>query len=326
MSIRTLRRGYLLTPLVLCVSILYGGPVRAWQSTNTSAVGAGTAWNDSSDPNALYGRCGSEGSGLRAKYKHIVDVGESLENVLAITVLKCTAFTGSGPHKITCPAGTPYAYCTNTGNDGQGNDITLGVTKLDARTDPNGAYTGCATGARVNSKLGLVIAAGRDPRLVKGIVTLSCTPARQRQAVKPAPVACPSGPGPYGGYCLGTPNDGSGNAVTIGVIAAKEAGDPYALYGECHVPIEGDGVRPGFMAKSTLVTGVGHSLVSVRSIDIVECSVPSGIGAWLPDHLVTGPCATIQPGVLPPAIASRYAYCVWGTDGNGNGVLAGVNK
>jgi hypothetical protein len=322
MSTKSGSRGYLLTPLVLCAAMLAGEPVLAGHG----AESAGSAWNRSSDPNALYGQCGSAGSGLRAKYVHVHDVGESLENVLAITVLKCAAFSASGPHKIACPAGSPYAYCTNTGNDGLGNDITLGVTKLDARTDPNGIYTGCPTGARVKPKLGLVIAAGRDPRLVKGIVTLSCTASRQRQSARPVPVACPAGPGPYGGNCLATPNDGFGNAVTIGVIAAKEAGDPYALYGECLFPLDGDGVRPGFMAKSTLVAGVGRSVASVRSIDIVECSAPSGLGAWFPNHLESGPCGTIQPGFLPPGIASRYQYCVWGTDGKGNGVVAGINR
>lgn len=324
MSTKSSPRSLPLTPLVLCAGLLFSEPALPWQGS--SAADAGTAWNHSSDPNALYGKCRSDGSGLRAKFNHLVTLGEALENVLAITVLKCSPFTGEGTHKIPCPTGTPYAYCTHTGNDGLGNDIKLGVTKLDARTDPNGLYTGCANKAHLKPKLDLITSAGYDPRMVKGIVTLACAPAKKRKASKPVPVACPSGPGPYGGYCLGTPNDGYGNAVMIGVIAAREAGDPYGLYGECHVPLGSKGGKPGFMAKASLVTSVGRSLATVRSIDIVDCSAPSGLGGWFPNHLETGPCATIQPGYLPPAIASRYEYCVWGTDAKGNGIVAGVNR
>lgn len=319
-----LKRDFLFTPLMLCASILCSAQAFAWHSSNTG--NAGTAWNASSDPNALYGKCRSEGSGMRAKYNHIVDVGESLVDVLAITVLNCSAFSGGGSQKVSCPAGSPYAYCTRTGNDGLGNDITLGVTKLDARTDPNGVYTGCRDGARLQSKLGLITWAGGDPRLVKGIVTLACSMAKKHKATKPVPVACPAGPDPYGNYCLSTPNDGFGNAVTIGVIAAKEAGDPYGLYGECHIPLASEGIRPGFLAKASLVTRVGRSMATVRSIDMINCSAPGGFGGGFPNDLRSGSCATIEPGFLPPAIANRYEYCVWGTDEKGNGVVAGVNK
>lgn len=308
MSTKSSPRGRTLTSLVLTASMLFSEQALAGQDSGTA--GTGTGWNYSSDPNALYGKCRSDGSGLRAKFNHLATLGETLENVLAITVLKCSPFTGEGTHKMPCPSGSPYAYCTHTGNDGLGNDIKLGVTKLDARTDPNGLYTGCATGAHLNPKIDLVRAAGWDPRMVKGIVTLACAPAKKPKASKPAPVACPSGPGPYGGHCLGTPNDGHGNAVTIGVIAVKEAGDPYGLYGECHVPLGAEGGKPGFMAKATLVTSVGRSLAAVRSIDIVDCSAPGGLGGWFPNHLESGPCGTIQPGYLPPAIAGRYEYCV----------------
>jgi hypothetical protein len=86
-----------------------------------------TGWNWSPDPNAQYGLClsGSIGSALGLKMGHVYAVGETAENILAITVLNCTPFSGGGAHKVPCPSGSPYAFCTNTGNDGLGNNVTL---------------------------------------------------------------------------------------------------------------------------------------------------------------------------------------------------------
>ena len=66
---------------------------------------------------------------------------------LLITVLDCGPSGGGGaPEKVSCPADSLYAYCINTGNDGIGQDVSLGVLKFDAKTDPNGLYTSCPSG------------------------------------------------------------------------------------------------------------------------------------------------------------------------------------
>ncbi|PTQ83581.1 hypothetical protein C8R28_102316 [Nitrosomonas ureae] len=307
-SSRSIAKGF-----VLCVVIFY----------STLSFAGGTGWNNSSDPYALYGLClsGSIGSALGSKQFIITGIGETLTNVLAITVLDCKPFSGGGTQKVACPPDSPYAYCTNTGNDGGGNNLSLGVLKLNAKTDPNGLYTGCPGGAQLKPKLSLIKRV-RDPRLIKGAVTLSCDTATVANSTKAAVVDCPTGPDPYD-YCLSTPNDGSGNAVTIGVVAAKDAGDPYGLYGECNTTPSAYGIEKGFKSKATLVTSVGLSMDTVRSIDLIGCNAPVGIGSWFPENMVTGSCSEIP---IPLAWANRYSYCIWGTDDKGNGVVAGVNQ
>ena len=290
---------------------------------NTQLFATGTAptgYNQISDPNALYGFCTPNGSALGTKTSHVAFLGESLVDVLAITVLDCGPFSGGAPEKITCPANSPYAFCTNTGNDGLGNNVTLGVLKFDAKTDPNGLYTNCPSGAQLKSKLSLI---GGERRWIKGIVTLACESSHVGSKTKPERVACPDGPNPYD-FCVSTANDGFGNAVTIGVVKAKDAGDPYGMYGQCHTNISSFGIKPGFMPKASLVTSVGLSMETVRSIDIIVCNQPGGIGSWLPDNLVTGSCSEILAGIIPGV--NRYNYCIWGTDKKGNGLIAGVNQ
>jgi hypothetical protein len=198
-------------------------------------------------------------------------------------------------------------------NDGQGNDVILGVLKIDTITDPNASYTGCPSGSQLRPKINLVKGARIDPRRIKGIVTLTCT---QPTPTPPTVVACPSGPSPYS-YCLETPNDGFGNAVTIGVVRVTDAGDPYGLYGECNTTLTAYGIQPGFLSKSSLVTAVGRSLDNVRTIDLIACSATA---YGVPDHLEIVPCG--DPGL--GTLGSRYDYCIFGTDAKGNGVNAGV--
>lgn len=286
-----------------------------------SAAAQPTSWNNLPDPYGLYGLCSATNSAIRNKASHVFEVGESLVNVLAITVLNCTAYSGGGgTNKVSCPDGSPYAYCTRNYNDGGGNDILLGILKTDSAADPNGAYTGCPDGAKLQSKLRLIKLANKDPRLLKGIVTLNCGAATQAKQTKPTQVACPSGPNPYS-LCLNTPNDGFGNAVTIGVVSTRDQGDAYGLYGECEGAVNTYGILPGFYPKSSLVTGVGRSLASVRTIDLLGCGVPSGMN--LPENLHAGSCSEIG---LNSAWAEHYNYCIWGTDEKGNGVVAGVNQ
>lgn len=279
-----------------------------------------TQWNNSPDPQALYGLClsGSIGSGIRSKPGRIYEVNETLTNVLAISVLQCTPFTGGGSVKISCPPNSPYAYCVNSGNDGAGNDITLGVLKLNERTDPNDVYTECPAGTNFRKKINLLKAANKDPRLINGIVTLSCGAATQSSPKPPAIVACPSDPHLYG-YCLETPNDGFGNAVTVGVVSANGAADPYGLYGECNTTLAAYGIKPGFLPKSSLVNAVGKTLDNVRTIDLLECNAPVGFGSGFPQQLEVRDCD-------PSNAASRYDYCIVGTDAKGNGVVAGVSE
>jgi hypothetical protein len=288
-----------------------------------------TAWNESPDPDALYGYCDPDriGSAIGAKPGHLYQVGETLANVIAIEVLSCKPFRGGGgTSKVACPPGTPYAYCVANDNDGIGNAIYFGILKLDATTDPTARYTGCPVGARLKSKLDLVRLAHGDPLNINGIVTLSC-----RAAVAPGPasvstVDCPAKPHPYA-YCLRASNDGLGNDVTVGVVAANGPGDPYALYGQCNTLFAEYGIQPGFRRKSNLVTDVGHSIRSLRSIDLLGCNVRSGWGPAMPAKLEAQSCVYLSSiGWMDPLMARRYDYCIWGVDGRGNAVLAGVNK
>lgn len=315
---------------VVCVlSIL--STVLVMAGNNAVAVGPApeaaisTEWNDSPDPYALYGFClaGSIGSGSGSKTHPIAGVGESLADVLAIAVLQCVPFSGGGGNiKVTCPAGSPYAYCVRNRNDGLGNDITLGVLKVDAVTHPYGLYTGCPAGANLKRKISLVTAAGKDPRMIKGLVTLACNAATDPAPVQPEVTPCPTSSTLYS-FCLGTPNDGSGNAVTIGVVGAVGAADPYGLYGECNTTPAPYGIQPGFLYKSYLVRAVGRSLDNVRSIDLLFCNAPVGFGGGFPDHVETREAC--DPYVVP-SLAGQYDYCIVGTDDKGNGVVAGVNQ
>ncbi len=282
--------------------------------------------NYSPDLYAQYGLCLTGGSGSANRLGPIIWVGESLANVLAVTILKCQPFSGGAPVKVACPAGSPYAYCINQGNDGQGNNVTFGVMKLTAETNPLARYSGCPAGAAGGSKLRLVELAGMEPREVKAIVTLSCGPATAAAFAKPASVPCPKGPDPYRGYCLGTPNDGRGNAVTIGVVRANGAGDPYGLYGNCNDPVNRPGITKGFLMKSSLVIAAGRQIEMVRNIDMIGCSVAYNFPPSLPsDRIEEVPCSVMFSYDVRGQIAHRYDYCVWGTDAKGNGVLAGVN-
>lgn len=288
-------------------------------------AGVSTGWNDSPDPYALYGFClsGSIGSGSGSKTHPIVSVGESLTDVLAITVLQCVPFSGAGGNiKVACPAGSPYAYCVRNRNDGLGNDITLGVLKADAVTHPYALYTGCPGGATPKRKINLVTAAGRDPRMIKGLVTLACSAATAPAPVQATVIPCPSDSSLYS-YCLGTPNDGYGNAVTIGAIGAVGAADPYGLYGECNTTPGPYGIQPGFLYKSSLVGAVGRSLDNVRSIDLLNCNAPVGFGGGFPNHLeIRDACDQY----VDPSLSGQYDYCIIGTDDRGNGIVAGVNQ
>jgi hypothetical protein len=298
-----------------------------------------TGWNWSPDPYALYGRClpDSIGAGMSSKIRHVYEVGKTAENILAITVLSCTGFSGPGNTRIIpCPSGSPYAFCTENDNDGAGNKIILGILKKNAITDPNGLYVGCPTGAQLRPKITLLKLArlnGRtshlpprpprgslDPRRINGIVTLSCAAATAPDFTPPTQARCPDRPHPYA-YCLGTPNDGKGNAVTIGVVAANGADDPYALYGECDNQLDLYGIKPGFHTKSSLVEAVGRSLRDVRSIDLLGCTEPGGTN--VPPDLEVTSCTTAHVGSIG---GGHYDYCIWGTDALGNGLAAGVNQ
>ncbi len=275
-----------------------------------------TQWNLSSDPHAPYGFCHPGGSAMRERMEPAVhQVGKSAANILAITMLQCNPYSGGGSVLVACPAGSPYAYCTHVGNDGAGNDVTFGIVSRDANNDPNSDYSGCPVGAQVQPKIDLLRTV-RDPRRIDGLVTLACGPATQPATTEATLVACPAGPHPYS-VCIQTPNDGLGNSVTLGVIGANGASDPYALYGECHNTFAG-GVQPGFMSKSTIVEAVGLSLDHVRGIDMLGCNQPAGMG-YPPSNPTIVPCSTVYAGP-----ASHYDYCVFGVDDHGNALAAGV--
>jgi hypothetical protein len=282
--------------------------------------------NRSPTPDAPYGRChdAPSGSAIGSKVAQLGYLQESVEDVIAIQLLHCTPYNGGpGLRKVPCGSveagGVPYAYCFQTHNDGLGNDIAMGVLRRDAATDALGTYTGCPAGQSSQSKLALAQAAGVDPRRVDGIVTLGCRAAAAGAPTGAAEVPCPPPPHPYA-QCVGTRNDGHGNAVVLGVVASHGSGDTNALYGECNTYA---GIAPGFLYKADALRAAGVSLANVRNIDVTGCAVPWGIGGWLPDHFEKWACSAI-PGNLPIMI-DRYDYCVVGTDVHGNGAIFGVN-
>jgi hypothetical protein len=283
------------------------------------AQAAAAEWNASPDPWAQYGPCGT-GSAIGNKRVQVLAAGLSMDGVLAIAVLECGASTGGGPsHQIPCPPGSPYANCVEDDNDGLDNAVRLGVVRTWAATNPNATAAGCASGSS-KPKIAVLRSSGRDPRLVTGLVTLACEAATVPGRKPAYEIPCPAGPHPYA-YCLVTGNDGSGHAVLLGVLTAQGAGDPHALYGECHAAFASYGVRPGFSSKAALVTGVGRSTANVRTIDLISCSVPASYGGGFPGHLTAADCST-TPWTANPLV--RYRYCIVGTDARGNAVIAGV--
>lgn len=291
-----------------------------WASGEAARADTETTWNQSPDPNALYGRCMSGGSALGNKWGAVYGVGEPSAGVIAIKVLRCGPFSGGGPRKVACPDDSPYAYCTRIGNDGLANDVTFGVVRQDAKTDPNAVVGGCPGGKPGAAKLDIVKSARKDPRRLSGIVTLACTDSvaskAQRAHRGAAESPCPVKPNPYR-YCVTTDDDGTGHAVTVGVVGVNGPGDPYGLYGECN---QRD-TAPGFSAKSALLTQLGLTLEGVRSIDMMFCNIPVGFGGDWPLDLHSGSCKEV---VWVPPWLRNYDYCVWGTDERNNGVLMGV--
>jgi len=268
--------------------------------------------NSSPDPYELYGGC-TETAEFGGKQFHVYAVGRTLDRVLAITVLECTDFTGGGPTRIIpCPAGSPYAYCLFNDNDGAGNLFRMGILREDHVTRPNAPYSGCPAGARLRPKTSVVAAAGRELRLVKGIVTLSCRQADGGSGARI--VACPQGPSPYT-YCVQTHNDGSGNAVLLGVVTTSGAGDPYGLYGQCH-----PGAQPGYQAKVNILRDTGISRVNVRSIDLIGCFGPG----TSPDIPATPPARVQCSSVDGFNNGQHYDICIWGLDSKGNYLKAGI--
>jgi hypothetical protein len=259
---------------------------------------------------------------MGSKWTLVADAGESAVDVIALKVLHCRPY-GGGPHgKVPCGSvesrGVPYAFCARFGNDGAGNDVAIGALKRDAVTDALGLYTGCPAGQVPQSKLDAARAAGFDPRGLSGIVTIDCQPA-SGPVQKAAEIPCPAGPSPYG-TCLGTTNDGHGNAVMLGLVMSRAPDDPYALYGECN---SATGIQPGFFYKADALTAAGVPLDNVRGVDTMTCQVPWGMGTWLPQDLEVWACESL-PGILPLQ-AARYDYCIVGTDAHGNGLVFGVH-
>ena len=278
------------------------------------------AWDakGSSDPFEVYGNCGGSETGLyeskgNAVLDALVTAGKpaTLKNVLAIRILSCkTASGGGGAFMVPC--GSPYTYCVGTNNDGLGHEIRLGVVTRNGVTDPNAKYSGCTGGGIPQSKLALYQAAGGDALMINGIVTLQCG-AAAGPSEKPKLTSCP-GISPFK-YCVQTSNDGHGNAVLLGAIGANGAGDPYALYGNCTSHGEG---QPGFRAKAEVLTDLGISLDTVRTIDMVLCINPSAAGLFFPIRVVD--CSS------SPGTQSRIYYnkCVAGLDAKRNFLSVGI--
>lgn len=267
--------------------------------------------NDSPDPFQIYGKC-YEGAVFRSKHQVLIEAGKTWKDVLAIKVLSCEAFIGGGGSTVVpCPRGTPayYAYCVSNPNDGAGNFFVHGIVERNTITDPNASYTGCPGGATVQSKLPLVENFGIDPRLINGIVTLRCAAANGPAGTKRVP--CP--PSSPFSLCLRNQDDGLGNSVMLGVIAANGAGDPYGLYGNCTSGGEG---TPGFRAKADILTDLGIPLDNIRSVDLTVCVNQSSAGIPTIPEVVS--CSVLGFS------NNEYTKCSWGSDSNRNYYGVGI--
>jgi hypothetical protein len=120
---------------------------------------------------------------------------------------------------------------------------------------------------------------------------------------------------------LHTNNDGFGNAVELGIVAANGPDDPYGLYGECAPAYWSD---RGFLSKSSLIVAAGQNLDRVTGIEIVSCGPIEGSPA-LGGPLKRISCADINSG-LPTAFKNRFDYCIGGEDSKRNQVAAGVRE
>jgi hypothetical protein len=151
--------------------------------------------------------------------------------------------------------------------------------------------------------------------MTNGLVTVSCAAATgaRTQASKGG---CPAH-SPFA-YCVSTPNDGHGNAVTIGAVGTAGSGDPQGLYGRCD-----SGVGQDFVSKLSLLARLGKPTQNVRTVDLLNCQIPGGYGFGFPKHLVAGACADSQ--WVNGEVRDRYDYCIWGTDRRGQGLVIGVN-
>jgi hypothetical protein len=270
------------------------------------ALASAQPLNGSERPWDLYGRCGDATSGFRSKMQATKEAKLSVLDIQAIVVLECKGFDGPGLYrKVACPTGSPYADCLLSYNDGAGNHVRLGILRVTAVTDPLGVYTGCPIGSTLSPKLDLVRAAGEDTRGLNGIVTLSCMPADGGPGS--SRVACPTGPSPYK-YCLQTHNDGSGNAVTIGVVESNGIGDPLSLYGDCRY----DGFS-GLRPKAALLPELGLVEGKVTEVIVSACTNdPRGF----PMTVVTCSAAGM------PALGMNKCYT--GDDSLGNPLTVGV--
>jgi hypothetical protein len=277
-----------------------------------------TAWNLSPEPTALYGHCGQEDSAMGSKLYILDGSGIAPTDVAAIKILACREFDGPGNiFDAPCPAGSAYDFCKITHNDGRGNMAKFGVLLAGPRTDPNARYEGCPDGADTQPKIDRLLDAGQDPRTTNGLVTVSCAAAAGAAPHASTSGPCPGGKGPFA-YCVSTPNDGHGNAVTIGVIRTAGTGDPAGLYGRCD-----SGVGQAFASKLSLLAGLGKPTANVRAIDLLNCQVPGGYGGGFPRQLVAGDCHDSL--WVNGEVVDRYDYCIWGTDARGMGLVLGVN-
>lgn len=297
-------RGRARAALVLCAAVTIA-TVAAAQAAPPSDV------NLQSDPRQLYGHCGGDGSSYQAKEQLLYQVGGFLGDTPAISVISCGPASGTGgTARVPCPSGVPYAYCIATDNDGLGNSVLLGVVVHNENWQTNQSYKGCPPGATPRWKAGIVEETGQDLRLINSIATLSCTAATGGPETAKI-IPCPEGPHPFA-YCVGTLNDGAGNAVVLGVVAANGAGDIYGLYGKCH-----SGATSAFRTKKSVLRAMGISFYNIASLILLKCGDAS---TGIPTAFSTVPCTTVTK---KPA---RFDQCVWGKDVMGNYLVLGISN
>jgi hypothetical protein len=215
-----------------------GGLEARANGTLSPRNGAAT-FHPSGDPTTTYGAaCGQSGPAWRTKAslvrEALFDAGQSLADfdatVTSIVVLNCRS-AGGGPQRarlVDCPAFSQFSYCVATPDDGAGvGDLLLGVVKTTAENGPNGP----ACGGRLNFQFLEEAGARLDNVTAIEPVKDGCQIAAGPARVDAEVIACPAGITRYS-YCVGTPNDGAGHAVTLGVVEGTGTA-VYAAYGNC---------------------------------------------------------------------------------------------
>jgi WD40 repeat protein/DNA-binding SARP family transcriptional activator len=165
-------------------------------------------------PFGTYGPCHvSPGGEPQSRSRHVIEAGNSLNNVREINILDCRPADAPGGTRIVpCPPRSGHSYCLLNEDDGNGNHIFLAVSEADRF----GTYGPCNLSRNTppQSRSRYVTEAGKSLDSVSRIDVIDCRSFGESGPVLIVP--CPAN-APYS-YCVLTRNDGAGNHVFLGVV------------------------------------------------------------------------------------------------------------